>query len=108
MTQNMVSSLPKVLPHDGVCKGCVLGKHHQSSFDFGNTWHASNPVVLVDSDLCCINKPSLTCARYVLIFIGYLSHYTWVRFLKNKNHVFERFKDFSALAEKHVADLLSV
>ena len=28
VTQDMVSILPKLLPFDGVCKGCVLGKHH--------------------------------------------------------------------------------
>jgi hypothetical protein len=32
-TQNMVVGLPKVFPPEGVCKGCVLGKHHQAPFD---------------------------------------------------------------------------
>jgi hypothetical protein len=37
-TQNMVVGLPKVLPPDGVCRGCVLGKHHQVPFDSGKAW----------------------------------------------------------------------
>ena len=100
VTQNMVYGLPKVLPFDGVFKGCVLGKHHQAPFDSRNAWHASNPLELVHSDLCCINKSSLAGARYVLTFINDLSHYTWVYFLKNKSHAFERLKEFKALAKK--------
>jgi hypothetical protein len=34
-TQIMVVGLPKVFPLDGVCKGCVLGNHHQAPFDSG-------------------------------------------------------------------------
>ena len=75
VTQNMVVGLPKVLPPNGVCKGCVLGKHHQAPFDSRNAWHASNLLELVHSDLCCINKPSLIGARYVLTFIDDLSRY---------------------------------
>ena len=60
----------------------------------------SNPLELVHSDICCINKPSLVGVRYVLTFIDDLSYYTWVYFLKNKSHVFEIFKDFRALDEK--------
>ena len=100
VTQNMVAIIPKVLPPDGVCKGYVLGNHHQEPFDFGNAWRASNYLELVHNDLRCINKPSLVGARYVLTFIDYLSRYTWVYFLKNKIHVFERFKEFRELTEK--------
>ena len=66
--QNMVSSVPKSLPPNGVCKGCVLGKHHEAPFDYGNAWHALNPLDLVHSDPCCINKPSLVGTRYVRTF----------------------------------------
>ena len=96
----MVVGLPKVLPPNGVCKGCVLTKHHQAPFDSGNAWHVSNPLDLVHSDLCNINKTSLASARYVLSFIDDISCYTWVYFLKNKSHVFEIFKEFRALVEK--------
>ena len=100
VTQNMVVGLPKVLPPDGVCKGCVLRKNHRAPFEYGNAWLASNPLSLVHSDLCCINKPSLAGVRYVLTFIDDVSHYTQVYFLKNKSRVFELFKDFRTLNEK--------
>jgi transposase InsO family protein len=35
-----------------------------------------------------------------LTFIDDFSHFTWVFFLKNKNLVFEKFKEFWAFAEK--------
>jgi hypothetical protein len=47
-----------------------------------------------------MNQPSLVGARYVLTFIDDFSRYTWVYFLKNKDHVFEKFKEFRALVEK--------
>ena len=100
VNQNMVVGLPKVLLLDRVCNGCMLGKHHQAPFDTRNAWHASNPLDLVHNDCSCINKPSLEGERYVLSFINDLSCYTWVYFLNNKIHVFERFKEFRALAEK--------
>ena len=85
----MVAGLPNVLPPNGVCKGCVLEKHHETPFKSGNTWHALSLLELVHSDLCCINKPSLAGAKYVLTLIGDISHYTWVYFLNNKSHFFE-------------------
>ena len=96
----MVPSLPKVFPPDGVCKGCVLGKNHKVPFDSRNAWCESNPLELVHSDLCYINKPSLASARYVLTFIDDLSHYSWVYVLNKKSHVFEIFKEFRELDEK--------
>jgi hypothetical protein len=90
----------KVFPPEGVCKGCVLGKHHQEPFDSRKAWQAQNLLELVHSDVCCINLPSLAGARYILTFIDDFSHFTWVFFLKNKNLVFEKFKEFWAFAEK--------
>jgi hypothetical protein len=100
VTQNMVVGLPKVLPPDGVYRGCVLGKHHQAPFDSGKAWCAHNPLELVHNDLCCINNPSLAGVKYILTFIDDLSRFTWIYFLKNKSHVFEKFKEFRALDEK--------
>jgi hypothetical protein len=74
----MVVGFPKVFPPEGVCKGCVLGKHHQAPFDSGKAWRAQNLLELVHSDVCCINLPSLVGARYILTFIDDFSHFTWV------------------------------
>eukprot|EP00253_Pinus_taeda_P013591 PITA_13591 len=50
--ENMVTGLPMVSCRDGVCSGCVLGKHHRDSFEKRASWHASAPLQLVHSDLC--------------------------------------------------------
>jgi hypothetical protein len=44
-------------------------------------------------------------ARYILTFIDDLSCFTWVYFLKNKNLVFEKFKEFRAFAENVIPDI---
>ena len=84
----MVVGLLKVLPPDGVCRGCIFGKHHQAPFDSGLASRAQNQIKLVHSDLCCMNKLSLVGAWHILIFIDNLSRFTWVYFLKNKNLIF--------------------
>jgi hypothetical protein len=44
--------------------------------------------------------PYLAGARYSLILIDDLAHLTWVYFMKNKNLVFEKFKEFRAFSKK--------
>lgn len=46
-----------------------------------------------------MNMPSLAITKYILTFIVDLSRSTWVYFLKNKSHFFEKFMEFRALAE---------
>jgi hypothetical protein len=99
-THNMVVGLPKLFPHDGVYKGCVLGKNHRAPFNSSKYLRAQNLLEMVHNDLCCINLPSLAGVSYIFTFIDDLSHLTWVYFLKKKNHVVEKFKGFKALAEK--------
>jgi hypothetical protein len=88
----MVVGLPRVFLPEGVFNGCVLGKHHQEPFDYGQSWRAHNLLELVHGDVCSINLPSLVGAMYILTFIDDFSHFTWVFFVKNKNIVFEKFK----------------
>ena len=47
-----------------------------------------------------MNKPLLIDAKYIFTFIDDISRYTSVYFLKNNNHVFEKFKEFRELAKK--------
>jgi len=99
-TYNMVVGLSKVFPPKGVCKGCVLAKHHQAPFDYGKSRRKQNLLELVHNDVYCINLPSLVGARYILTFIDDFSRFRWVFLLKNNNLVFEKFKEFRAFAEK--------
>ena len=38
VAQNMVTGVKKIVLHDGVCRGCVLGKHHQEPFGYEKAW----------------------------------------------------------------------
>ena len=107
VTQNMVSCLPKVLSPDRVCRGCVLGKHHKAPFNSGKASCVQKPLDLVHSDICN-KKPLLASVMYILTFINELSRFTWVYFLNNKSHVFERSRNLEHLLRSNVVDLLSV
>jgi hypothetical protein len=87
--QQMVTSLPLVSCRDGVFVSCVLGKHHQDSFEKCASWQASGPLQLVHSDLCGpLSSPSFSGCKYFLTFIDDFSRRTWVYFLKLKSEVF--------------------
>jgi hypothetical protein len=99
--QQMVTGLPLVSCIDGVCAGCVLGKHHRDSFEKHASWHASGPLQLVHSDLCGpLSSPSFFGCNYFLTFIDDFSRCTWVYFLKLKSEVFDKFLAYKALVEK--------
>jgi hypothetical protein len=96
----MVTGLPLVSCRDGVCASCVLGKHHQDSFDKRASWHASGPLQLVHSDLCGPLSSPFSGCTYLLTFIDDFSRRTWVYFLKLKSEVFDKFLAYKALVEK--------
>jgi hypothetical protein len=78
----MVTGLPLVSCRDGVCVGCVLGKHHRDNFDKHASWHASGSLQLVHSDFCGPLYSPFTGYKYFLTFIDDFSIRTWVYFLK--------------------------
>eukprot|EP00253_Pinus_taeda_P029009 PITA_29009 len=71
--KEMVKGLPLIEKPDNLCEGCILGKQHRESFPSGN--------------------------QYFLTFIDDFTRKTWIYFLKNKNEVFEKFRNFKALVE---------
>jgi hypothetical protein len=98
--KGMVVGLPNIHFSKGVCEGCVLGKHPQEKFEKGKAHRASSPLDLIHSDLMGpFMRPSISKARYVLIFLDDYSRYTWVFFLRLKPKVFEHLKEFKALVE---------
>ena len=75
--QNMVNDLPPISFSEGVCTGCIIGKHPQHNFDKGKSHRASEILQLVHSDISS-PLPSLSFqrARYLLIFIDDYSRRT--------------------------------
>ena len=98
--QGMVKGLPDIHFYEGVCEGCILGKHPEEKFEKGKARGASSSLYLVHSDLMGpFPHPSINKERYVLTFIDDYSHYTWVYFVRQNSEIFEHLKDFKALVE---------
>ena len=108
VTHNMVADLPKIIPLDRVCRVSMLGNHHHVAFDSRKVGHAENCLELVPNDLCCMKKPSLAGAKYILSFIDDFSRFTWVSFSKNESKVFGRFNEFTTFTEKQLFKLSNV
>jgi hypothetical protein len=85
-------SLPEFnIEQDGVCKGCMLGKHAKVAFP--SSEHRSKEILdLVHSDVCgSMSVESILRSMYYVSFIDDFSRKTWIYFLKTKDEVFSRF-----------------
>jgi hypothetical protein len=97
----MVTCLLMVSCKDGVCSGYVLRKHHRDNFDKRASWHTSDPLQLVHSDLCgSLPAISFSGFKYFLSFIDDYFIHIWVYFLKLKSETFDMFLAYKALVEK--------
>jgi hypothetical protein len=105
----MVKGLPDIQFSEGVCEGCILGKHFEDKFEKGKARRAFSSLELVHSDLMVpFPHPSINKARYVLTFIDDYSRYTWVYFLRQKFEFFEHLKDFKVLVETQIGKKIKV
>ena len=58
---------------------------------------------LIHSDVCVPIPSTYLCGyEYYVTFIGDYSRQTWVYFLKTKDEVFGKFKEFKAIIENHL------
>ena len=57
---------------------------------------------IIHSDVCGpMSSSSLSGFVYYVSFIDGFSRKTWIYFMKNKDEVFNKFKEFKALIENH-------
>jgi transposase InsO family protein len=82
-----------------VCNGCAQGKNIKNPFPKRDS-KAKGVLELIHSDVCG-QMPSSSISGYVyyVSFIDDYSRKTWVYFLKSKDEVFSKFKEFKALIE---------
>ena len=96
----MVTGMPEVSPkHEGICKGCALGKNTKKSFPISNS-RSKGILDLIHSDICGpMSSPSLSGCLYYVLFIDDYSRQSWIYFLKAKSETFDKFKEFKTLIE---------
>ena len=98
----MVMSLPEIQEkHEGICKGCASAKNVKNPFPSSGS-KTEEILELIHSDVCGpMPHASINGYEYYLSFIDDYLRKTWVYFLKTKDEVFVRFKEFKALVENH-------
>jgi transposase InsO family protein len=96
----MVTGLPNIqVEHDGVCKGCALGKNTKGSFTSSDS-KSKGILDIIHSDVCGqMMVPSLGNFVYYVLFIDDYSRKRWIYFLKVEDEVFNKFQEFKALVE---------
>jgi hypothetical protein len=94
-----VTGLPELkVDQEGICNGCAQGKNIKNPFPKRDS--KAGVLELIHSDVCG-PMPSSSISGYVydVSFIDDYSRKTWIYFLKSKDEVFSKFKEFKALIE---------
>jgi hypothetical protein len=93
----MVTGLPEIhVQHDGVCRGCALGKNVKGSFLCSDN-RSKGILDFIHSDVCGpMTIASLNEYLYYVLFIDDHSRKTWIYFLKTKDGVLTRLQEFKA------------
>lgn len=90
------------LEHDGVWRGCALGKNDKKYFPSSDR-RSKEILELVHLDLCGpMSTPSFSGFLYYVIFIDDLSRKTWIYFLKSKYETFSKFQELKAMVENQI------
>ena len=94
-----VTGLLEIQIDHGLCKGCAQGNNTKNPFPSSNN-KAKGILDIVHSDVCgLMSTTSLSEYVYYVSFIDDYSRKTWIYFLKGKDKVFGKFKEFKALVE---------
>jgi transposase InsO family protein len=98
--RKMVEAIPELKStHEGICKGCALGKNIKKPFPRSNN-RSKEILDLIHSDVCSpMSVRYLGGYLYYIIFIDDYSRKTWLYLLKSKDEVFSKFQEFKAEIE---------
>ena len=89
----MIEGLPLIQTSDGVCPGCLVGKHPEKRYQVGKETRVASTLYLIHSDVSGpMPTTSINGLRYFLTFIDDCSRLCWVYFMKQKSIVFVIFK----------------
>lgn len=86
-----------------LCEACTEGKQTRKSFTVKPEITSKAALELVHSDVCGkMDVPSLSGSEYIVTFVDDKTRYAWTYMVKRKSDVFEKFREWRALAEKTV------
>ena len=89
-----------------VCESCLEGKMTKRPFSTKGE-RAKEPLELVHSDVCGpLNVQARGGYEYFVTFINDYSRYGYVYLMQRKSEIFEKFKEFTAEAEKQLGKSL--
>ena len=90
------------------CEGCVLGKMQKKPFPKQSQHRATKPYEIVHSDVCGpMQVESKGGSRYMLTFTDDFSRYTTVYFIKSKNEVLSKFREYVNSVEKQTGSQIT-
>ena len=96
----MVEGFPSIQTSDGVCAGCLVGKHPEKKYDVGKAHRDVSTLYWIHTDVAGhMPTKSINGCRYFLTSIEDCSRYSWIYFMKQKSEVFETFKVSKAIVE---------
>ncbi|SGY35039.1 BQ5605_C002g01719 [Microbotryum silenes-dioicae] len=78
---------------DFTCNACLASKAHRLPFP-PSSFHASEPLALVHSDVLSFPEESFSHKRYLVTFVNDFSRKTWVYPIGHKSEVLQMFKDW--------------
>ena len=83
------------------CEPCAQGKAHQQSYPKISDTRSADILDLIHADVCGpINPVSLGGKCYFVTFTDDCSRFVWVRFIRHKSEVFQKFRDLIKELEK--------
>jgi hypothetical protein len=92
------------IEQQGVCRGCALGKNSKDSFPSSKS-RSKGILDLIHSYVSgSMSVASLQGSSYYVTFIDDFSRKTWIFFMKTKDEVFSRFREFRAQVENQDRD----
>ena len=98
-SNGLVEGVSSSKVHLDFCEPCVIGKMPRKPFTKHVGIKSTRPLELIHTDVCGPMKTkSIGNSLYFVTFIDDFSRYVFLYFIKEKNEVFEKFKEFEALA----------
>ena len=99
-TQKHLDSAHVYVSNNVTCESCLLGRITRQVAKRHSEEKTKSVLELVHSDVAQLPDESLGGNKYIVTFIDDYSRFATMYFLKRKNEVFTKLKDFVALAER--------